>query len=163
MARTRVNLIVGAGSAATLAASFAGIARADGYWIAEGADQPAAAVAALSAEPPVIEPAPSESSAATAVSSELTVTPALTAPVAAALPPLAPLQIAPAPALRIAPMPQVFVRDLSSGDLPSGSRGAVDVTGFVPTPALAPAQPSVVTAAPPPQPAPAAVAPPPAA
>lgn len=64
MARRSVNAVVTVGSAAVLAASVAGVAAADGYWLGEsdGDDVNVEAAAAISAgivsDEPAVEPAP---------------------------------------------------------------------------------------------------------
>jgi len=157
-----VNIVVLAGSAATLAASMAGIARSEGYFEPVAKDSTASVVASVAAE-----------------------TVAATAPVYATqtlgvqiggLAPLPPLQLSPGRSLNV-PQSQLDVQALTridgSGVQPSSGGTPLTLSVQAPAPTVVaqpavqvpsqpdPVAPAAAAPAPAPAPAPALVAPPP--
>ncbi|MEZ4503538.1 MAG: hypothetical protein R3C39_13000 [Dehalococcoidia bacterium] len=161
MARTSVNIVVLAGSAATLAASMAGIARSEGYFDPPSKESTASIVAAVAAES--VE-ATSATTQATGVQ-------------LSGLAPLQPLQLSPGRSLNV-PQTQLDVQALTQMDAsnvqPSSDGTPLTLSVQLPAPTVVsqPAQtvsqpdpvvsaPAPAPAAPAPAPAPALVAPPP--
>ena len=140
MARARVNLIVGVGSAATLAASVAGIAQADGYFASETADivEPVAAVS--SSMVLEVEPEGGDSRAAAVEAAPPTAQLQVHA-----LPSLGALPVSPGRSVVVPALPAIQIESDEGFELDSGRRGSVDVGSSVPTSAPAPAAPRVVT------------------